>query len=167
MSKHHLEVSSSLCAPILLSSTDAVPMPCGRAEITEGASPGGAGAGEQPQRSRDMPKPSCQCCSQLGDVDGAGGSEELGWGLWVRLPTPVSGLGAKHEEEFVFISIYCRWECRGGLCRGLEVLCCSSLHPLSAGRLHSAARGCPGCVRALGAVKVTRDRDTSGCGRRG
>lgn len=68
----------------------------------------------------------CQHCSQLRDVAGAGGSEELGWGLWARLPTPVPGLRAECVEEFVFISIYCRWECRGGLCRGSEVLCCSS-----------------------------------------
>lgn len=57
-SKHHLEVLPSLCAPVLLSSTDAVPMPRGMAEITKEASPGGAGAREQPQHSRDMPKTS-------------------------------------------------------------------------------------------------------------
>lgn len=58
VSKHHLEVSSSLCAPILLSNTDALTVPCGRAEITEGASPGEAEAWEQSQHSRDMAKPS-------------------------------------------------------------------------------------------------------------
>lgn len=55
----------------------------------------------------------------------AGGSEGLGWGLQVRLPTLVPGRGAESVLEFVFISIYCCWECRGGLCGGSEVMCSS------------------------------------------
>lgn len=57
-SKHHLEVLPSSCAPVFLSSTDTMAVPCSRAGITEGASLGGARAGELSCHARDMPKPS-------------------------------------------------------------------------------------------------------------
>lgn len=74
----------------------------------------------------------------------------------MRLPTLVPGWGAESVLEFVFISIYCCWECGGGLCGGSEVLCSS--FPFS------AAWACLGWGRA---VRVTADRDTSTCGEEG
>lgn len=104
-----------------------MPVCCGRAGIAEGASPGEAGAGDQPWCSRDMPKLSSDAAPTLETwLELGGGIEELGQGIRVRLPILALGLGAESAEEFVFISIYCCWECRGGLCGGLEMLCCSS-----------------------------------------
>lgn len=70
----------------------------------------------------------------------------------------VSGLGAGSVEEFVFISIYCCWERRGGLCRGSEVLCLFFPSALP-------APGCPCLGRAVGTVRMSRDRDASAHGR--
>lgn len=61
-------------------------------------------------------------------------------------------------EEFVFISIYCCWECRRGSCRGSEVLCL----------FFPSALPAPGCLfsgRAVGTVRLTRDREASAYGR--
>lgn len=68
----------------------------------------------------------------------------MGWGLCVRLPTLIPGLGAESVKEFVFISIYCCRERRGGLCRGLEVLCCSSRPTLLVLDGHPGSAGLPG-----------------------
>lgn len=85
----------------------------------------------------------------------------------MRLPTLVAGLGAESAEEFVFIGIYCCWERRGGLCRGLEVLCCSSPPILSVLDEALGSVGLPGWGRAVGAARVAGDGDTSACGREG
>ncbi|OPJ75423.1 stomatin-like protein 2, mitochondrial [Patagioenas fasciata monilis] len=60
-----------------------MPVHCGRAGIAKGASPGEAGAGDQPWCSRDMPKPSSDAARTLETwLDLGGGIEELGRGLW-------------------------------------------------------------------------------------
>lgn len=76
----------------------------------------------------------------------------------VSKTTLVLGLGAESVEEYVFISIYCCWERRGGLCRESEVLCLFFPPALP-------EPGCPCWGRAVGTVRVTRDRDTSEHGR--
>lgn len=131
-----------------------MPVRCGRTGVAEGASPGEAGAGDQPWCSRDMPKPSTDAAPTLETwLDLGGGIEELGQGLWVMLPMLALGLGAESWGEFVFISIYCCWERRGGLCGGLEMLCCSS--PPTLWVLDEA----PSSVGLLGLGQGCGDRD--------
>lgn len=116
-----LKLSPSPSATVLLSSADTVP--CSRAGITNQAWGTALAFQGHAALLAALLAPWTLGCS-------CGGSEEL---CSEELPMLVPGLGAESVGEFVFISIYCCWELRGGLCRGSEVLCCSSPHTIGEG----------------------------------